>query len=74
MATVQPLKLTIDIVVFSVRGCPYCGQENSLFVDASAGSRQRLLLDCETCCRPIIIDLKLAGGELLSINASAENE
>jgi hypothetical protein len=54
--------------------CPYCGQENSLFVDPSAGSRQRLIVDCETCCRPILVDLKLAGGDVLSIEASPENE
>jgi hypothetical protein len=54
--------------------CPCCGQENTLLIDPSAGRRQKILLDCETCCRPIVIDLKLSGEEILSLDASPENE
>jgi hypothetical protein len=54
--------------------CPYCGQDNSLFVDPSAGRRQKQIVDCEVCCRPIVIDLWLEGEEIVSLNVTKENE
>ncbi len=54
--------------------CPYCGSENSIFVDPSGSSRQRLIVDCETCCRPIVVDARLAGGEVVSLDAKPEND
>ncbi|USR90915.1 CPXCG motif-containing cysteine-rich protein [Phormidium yuhuli AB48] len=35
--------------------CAYCGEENSTFVDWSAGSQQSYLEDCQVCCRPNIL-------------------
>ena len=32
--------------------CPYCGEENTLAVDASGGSLQRYVEDCQVCCQP----------------------
>jgi transposase-like protein len=29
--------------------CPYCGQENHVGVDPTAGSRQRFTEDCPVC-------------------------
>jgi len=34
--------------------CPYCWQEISMVLDASAGS-QTYVEDCEVCCKPIEI-------------------
>ena len=34
--------------------CPYCWQEISMVLDASAGS-QTYVEDCEICCKPIEI-------------------
>jgi len=33
--------------------CPYCGEENYIGVDPSAGMYLRLVEDCPVCCRPI---------------------
>ena len=32
--------------------CPYCFEENELFVDLGGGSDQSYVEDCAVCCRP----------------------
>jgi hypothetical protein len=32
--------------------CPYCGEENEVEIDASGGSNQAYVEDCQVCCRP----------------------
>jgi hypothetical protein len=32
--------------------CPYCGEENTIAVDESAGNTQQYIEDCQVCCRP----------------------
>ena len=32
--------------------CPYCGEENTILVDESAGGAQQYVEDCQVCCRP----------------------
>ena len=32
--------------------CPYCGEEVTLDIDESGGSRQTFVQDCPVCCRP----------------------
>ncbi len=32
--------------------CPFCGEEDELFVDAGGGSYQTYEEDCAVCCRP----------------------
>jgi transcription elongation factor Elf1 len=54
--------------------CPYCGSSNSLYVDVSGGARQHMITDCETCCAPISVSIRLSGDEILSIDVRKENE
>ena len=54
--------------------CPYCGSVNALSVDVSAGSKQKFVVDCETCCAPIVVRVYLSGGEINSVDARRENE
>lgn len=44
--------------------CPYCGEENTIDIDMSAGSNQEFIQDCEVCCRPaeIILTIDREGG------------
>ena len=53
--------------------CPYCGSQNSVEVDVTAGRNQKLITDCETCCAPIVVRLSLQGGQILSCDAQREN-
>jgi transcription elongation factor Elf1 len=54
--------------------CPYCSQTNSLSLDITGGRKQRLVVDCEVCCAPIVIRLTLDEGEILSMDVQRENE
>lgn len=53
--------------------CPYCGQEIEVAVDCSV-RRQVYVEDCQVCCRPIVITLVSADGEVESIEARTEDE
>ncbi len=35
--------------------CAYCGEENTTFIDVSAGTQQSYVEDCQVCCRPNIL-------------------
>ncbi|MDE2223474.1 MAG: CPXCG motif-containing cysteine-rich protein [Candidatus Omnitrophica bacterium] len=54
--------------------CPYCGQPNRLCVDLSGGTRQELIVDCEVCCAPIVLCVRLHGNKILSMDARKEND
>ncbi len=54
--------------------CPYCGQNNELAVDVTGGSNQSFVVDCEVCCAPIAIRLRIRGDEILSMDVKKENE
>jgi hypothetical protein len=53
--------------------CPYCGEENYIGVDPSAGSHQRLVEDCPVCCSPIVFAVRV-DREGDAIVESAERE
>lgn len=38
--------------------CPYCGEPNTVFFEASEGS-QVTVTDCTVCCRPIKLDIRV---------------
>ncbi len=50
--------------------CPYCGETSCLAVDTTHGS-QRLVTDCEVCCRPMEVHIECADGEILSLDVQA---
>jgi hypothetical protein len=54
--------------------CPYCGQSNPLVVDISGGRNQSFVVDCEVCCAPIAVRLKISGGEIITLDVRKENE
>jgi len=38
--------------------CPYCGQENVIFIDISV-PRQTYIEDCQVCCRAIMLSVSI---------------
>jgi transcription elongation factor Elf1 len=54
--------------------CPYCNAANTLPIDVSGGNKQNLLTDCDVCCAPIAIRLRLQNGEIIHIDVRKENE
>lgn len=41
--------------------CPFCGQQMELAIDLSAGDHC-FVTDCEVCCRPFDVDVRVSGG------------
>jgi len=39
--------------------CQYCGVENTVWVDLTAGDNQDFIEDCRICCRPNRIIIKV---------------
>lgn len=55
-------------------GCAFCGEDNDLTVDPSAGRRQTFTEDCTVCCRPNLITLTLDEDDDVSIEVTQEYE
>jgi hypothetical protein len=54
--------------------CPFCSAVNSLEIDRSGGHHQTYITDCETCCRPIQIELTVESNGFVSFVAKREGE
>ena len=39
--------------------CPYCGEGSELMVDPVGGTIQEYVEDCEVCCNPWLVRVKL---------------
>ena len=39
--------------------CPYCGESGELSVDPVGGAIQEYVEDCEVCCNPWLVRVKL---------------
>lgn len=53
--------------------CAYCGEINTIFVDLSAGSQQAYVEDCQVCCQPNVLSLRL-DEETLELEIDSEPE
>jgi hypothetical protein len=54
--------------------CPYCGESNDLLTDLSGGATQEFVVDCEVCCAPIVVRLKVRQGAVVQLDVQRENE
>jgi hypothetical protein len=64
----------MDLEEFDNFLCPYCGQSNQLLLDTTAGNTQKFVVDCEVCCAPIVLRIRLRGRDSWEIDAQKENE
>ncbi len=53
--------------------CPYCGYSNFSPLDPLTGVHQ-WTTDCENCCRPIALRVRVRGGEVEEIDVSPEQD
>lgn len=63
-----------DLEASSEFTCPYCAAENSLNLEAGGARRQSFVVDCENCCRPILIEVETASDGYVTVSARPENE
>lgn len=52
--------------------CPYCGERIEVVVDPAVDS-QRCIEDCQVCCRPIELAVRV-DGDRIEIDARREDE
>lgn len=58
--TPRPLHdLTYAMQTTSDYMCAYCGEMNSTFVDLSGGNQQSYIEDCQVCCRPNVLYIRI---------------
>ena len=53
--------------------CSYCGESLEITVDASVG-RQDYIEDCQVCCRPLYIRIRVSADGALSVDVRGEND
>ncbi len=53
--------------------CPYCLEEISILVDFCGGQSQSFTVDCEVCCRPIVVRLKIGPEGIVRFEAERES-
>jgi hypothetical protein len=53
--------------------CPYCGESIEILVDASAGD-QNYIEDCQVCCRPITMNVRVDEDGEAYVSATSEND
>lgn len=61
---------TADTVGFVV--CPYCGEQNSIFLDPGSGGRQDYVEDCQVCCRPWRVSVRYDAAGSASVRIEPE--
>jgi hypothetical protein len=55
--------------------CAYCGEVNATTVDASGGSWQEYIEDCQVCCRPNLLTIEYdAEQQEATVHAEREND
>lgn len=54
--------------------CPYCRASNYLDVDRSGGSHQSFVIDCETCCKPITVEVEIDWEGEVTYSVQQEDE
>lgn len=54
--------------------CPYCGETNEILVDPSGGRRQSYEEDCQVCCRPWRVQVRIDGDGEATVRLAAQDE
>jgi len=53
--------------------CPYCGESLEIAVDTSVG-RQDYIEDCQVCCKPMQLRIRVSADGQARIEARSEDE
>lgn len=53
--------------------CPYCGEPITILVDGSV-AEQQYVEDCEVCCQPMNLSVRVSADGEVRIRARNENE
>lgn len=54
--------------------CAWCGELNEITLDVSGGLEQSLVMDCEICCRPNLLAVRIdVDGDTFTVEVSRES-
>lgn len=53
--------------------CAYCGESNLTFIDLSAGAQQSYVEDCQVCCHPNVLYIRV-DEDTLEVEIDSEPE
>jgi Cysteine-rich CPXCG len=54
--------------------CPFCGEANTIFIDITGGMEQSYIEDCQVCCHPNILYIRIDEDTLdIAIDTDYEN-
>ena len=53
--------------------CPYCGEPVEIAIDPTEGDHTRTE-DCEVCCSPMEVQVRIGPGGELGLNVRREND
>lgn len=53
--------------------CPYCGEFFDILVDCSV-MNQSYIEDCQICCQPINLDVKVINNSQIEVTVFRDNE
>jgi transposase-like protein len=54
--------------------CPYCGEQNTISIDESAGATQEYVEDCQVCCQPWSVRARVRAGDEVEVNVRRLDE
>ncbi|HUP19716.1 MAG TPA: CPXCG motif-containing cysteine-rich protein [Gemmatimonadota bacterium] len=52
--------------------CPWCGERFGVALDPGSGAEQEYVEDCETCCRPILLEVRYTTSGKARVEAERE--
>ena len=53
--------------------CPYCGESLEILIDSSVGY-QEYIEDCQVCCKPMTLRIRIGADGEPSMDTRGENE
>jgi hypothetical protein len=63
----------VSALICKTVSCPYCGEPNDIELDPSGGASQSYEEDCQVCCRPWSVKVRISG-QRASVSLSAQDE
>ena len=53
--------------------CPYCGESGTVLVDPVGGGHQQYVQDCEVCCRPWEVTVRVMSHGMVAVEVKQED-
>lgn len=57
---------------FQPYNCEFCGEKNEVFVDGSGARTQKFTEDCQVCCRPNLLTIRIENDGEFGIEVERE--